>query len=77
MIVAPLYDSQHTFSNTEGLERFAELFTLDAIETTVAKPSVIPREIGRVDSELDRTSDASRAFYFLKSNFDPDHPFAR
>lgn len=61
----------------EGLERFAELFTLDAIETTVEKPSVIPREIGRVDSELDRTSDASRAFYFLKSNFDPSHPFAR
>lgn len=61
----------------EGLERFAELFTLDAVETTVAKQSVITREIGRVDSENDWTSDASRAFYFLKSNFDPSHPFAR
>jgi hypothetical protein len=50
---------------------------LDAIEATVAKPSVIPREVGRVDAELDRTSDSSRAFYFLKSNFDPSHPFAR
>lgn len=43
----------------------------------LSKPSVIPREIGRVDSELDRTSDAPRAFYFLKSNFEPTHPFAR
>lgn len=61
----------------EALERFAQLFTLDAVETTIEKPHVITREIGRVDAELDRTSDASRAFYFLKSNFDPGHPFSR
>eukprot|EP00804_Cyclotella_cryptica_P024169 CCRYP_019498-RA/>CCRYP_019498-RA protein AED:0.03 eAED:0.03 QI:415/1/1/1/0.66/0.5/4/284/1037 len=61
----------------EALERFAQLFTLDAVETTLEKPHVITREIGRVDAELDRTSDASRAFYFLKSNFDPEHPFSR
>lgn len=62
----------------EGLERFARLFTLEAIENTVEKPNVILREIGRVDAELDRTSDMSRAFYFLKSRFtNPEHPFSR
>ncbi|KAL3817042.1 hypothetical protein ACHAXA_002954 [Cyclostephanos tholiformis] len=60
----------------EGLERFSRLFSLDEVENTIAK-GVIPREIGRVADELDRTSDASRAFYFLKSNINPDHPFAR
>ncbi|KAL7538681.1 hypothetical protein ACHAWF_006181 [Thalassiosira exigua] len=62
----------------EGLERFSRLFTLDEVETTIAqKPYVIPREIERVTDELDRTGDASRAFYFLKSNVNPEHPFAR
>jgi len=62
----------------EGLERFSTLLTLDEIETTVAqKPYVVPREIGRVADELDRTSDASRAFYFLKHNVNPEHPMSR
>ena len=62
----------------EGLERFSRLFTLDEVESTITeKPFVIPREIERVAEELDRTSDASRAFYFLKQNINPDHPFAR
>lgn len=60
----------------EGLERFARLFALNEVESTIAK-GVIPREIGRVASELDRTGDNSRAFYFLKRNFNPEHPFAR
>ncbi len=58
------------------MERFSRLFSLDEVENTIAK-GVIPREIGRVADELDRTSDASRAFYFLKNNINPDHPFAR
>jgi insulysin len=58
------------------LERFSRLFSLDEVENTIAK-GVIPREIGRVADELDRTSDASRAFYFLKKSINPDHPFAR
>ncbi|KAL9191516.1 hypothetical protein ACHAXT_001222 [Thalassiosira profunda] len=62
----------------EGLERFARLFTLDEVETTITqKPFVVPREVQRVADELDRTSDASRAFYFLKKNVNPEHPFAR
>eukprot|EP00571_Detonula_confervacea_P006332 CAMPEP_0172321364 /NCGR_PEP_ID=MMETSP1058-20130122/43172_1 /TAXON_ID=83371 /ORGANISM="Detonula confervacea, Strain CCMP 353" /LENGTH=1014 /DNA_ID=CAMNT_0013036857 /DNA_START=352 /DNA_END=3396 /DNA_ORIENTATION=- len=62
----------------EGLERFSDLFTLDEVEATITqKPFVIPREIGRVADELDCTSDASRAFYFLKNNINPEHPFAR
>ncbi|KAL7467233.1 hypothetical protein ACHAXS_007483 [Conticribra weissflogii] len=63
----------------EGLERFSRLFTIDAIETTVREnPYKIPREINRVDAELDRTSDQSRAFYWLKSRFiNPQHPFSR
>jgi predicted Zn-dependent peptidase len=48
------FNSPHE-SLPEGLERFAELFTLDAIEATVKKPHIIPREVGRVDSELDKT----------------------
>ena len=61
----------------EALERFSRLFTLDEVESTVQKPNVIPREIGRVADELDTTSDASRAFYHLKNSINPDHPFAR
>lgn len=62
----------------EGLERFAGLFTLDEVGETVRKPGVVRREIGRVASEFDNNSDASRAFYFLKSNINPrGHPFAR
>lgn len=62
----------------EGLERFAQLFTLDEVENTITeKPYVIPREIGRVNSELDSTSDQSRAFYFLKQQINPEHPFSR
>mmetsp|Transcript_23282 Transcript_23282/g.45042 ORF Transcript_23282/g.45042 Transcript_23282/m.45042 type:complete len:1027 (+) Transcript_23282:268-3348(+) len=63
----------------EGLERFSRLFTIDAIETTVKEyPYKIPREIKRVDSELDRASDQSRAFYWLKSRFtNLQHPFSR
>lgn len=49
---------------------------MNEVETTIAK-GVIPREIDRVAAELDRTGDASRAFYFLKSNINPEHPFAR
>jgi insulysin len=60
----------------EGLERFARLFTINEVESTIAK-GVIPREIGRVAAELDRTGDTSRAFYFLKRNVNPEHPFAR
>lgn len=58
------------------MERFAGLFTIDEVESTIVK-GVIPREIDRVASELDRTSDLSRAFYFLKQNMNPEHPFAR
>ncbi len=58
------------------MERFSRLFSLDEVENTIAK-GVIPREIGRVADELDRTSDASRALYFLKRSINPDHPFAR
>jgi len=61
----------------EALERFSKLFTLDEVETTLSKPSVIPREIGRVADELDRTSDLSRSIYFLKNSINPEHPFAR
>ena len=62
----------------EGLERFAQLFKLDEVENTITeKPWVIPREIARVNSELDSTSDQSRAFYFLKQQINPDHPFSR
>jgi insulysin len=62
----------------EGLERFAQLFTLDEVETTITeKPYVIPREIARVNDELDSTSDQSRAFYFLKQQINPEHPFSR
>ena len=61
----------------EALERFARLFTLEQIENTVCKPGVIYREIGRVNSEIDRVGDQSRAFYFLKSQVDEDHPFSR
>lgn len=61
----------------EALERFSRLFTLDEIENTVCKPGVINREIGRVSSEIDRVGDQSRAFYFLKSQVDGDHPFSR
>ena len=63
----------------EGLERFSRLFTLDEVESTITqKPFVVPREIGRVADELDRTSDASRAFYFLKNTVhNAEHPFAR
>ena len=61
----------------EALERFSKLFTLDEVETTLSKPSVIPREIGRVADELDRTSDLSRSIYFLKNSINSDHPFAR
>ena len=62
----------------EGLERFSQLFTLDEVENTITeKPYVIPREIGRVNGELDSTSDQSRAFYFLKQQINPEHPFSR
>jgi insulysin len=62
----------------EGLERFAQLFTLDEVENTITeKPWVIPREISRVNDELDSTSDQSRAFYFLKQQMNPEHPFHR
>ena len=61
----------------EALERFSRLFTLDEVESTLDNPNVIPREIGRVADELDRTSDASRAMYLLKNSINPDHPFAR
>ena len=62
----------------EGLERFAQLFTLDEVESTITeKPWIIPREIGRVNDELDSTSDQSRAFYFLKQQINPEHPFSR
>jgi insulysin len=62
----------------EGLERFAQLFKLDEVENTIIdKPYVIPREIARVNDELDSTSDKSRAFYFLKQQINPEHPFSR
>ena len=60
----------------EALERFSRLFSLDEIENTIAK-GVIPREVGRVADELDRSSDFSRSLYYLKSNMNPEHPFAR
>ena len=60
----------------EALERFSRLFSLDEIENTIAK-GVIPREVGRVADELDRSSDFSRSLYYLKSNMNPQHPFAR
>ena len=54
------------------------LFTLDEVKTTLSKPNVVPREIQWVSNNLDRTSDASRAFYFLKNNVgNPEHPFKR
>lgn len=60
----------------EALERFSRLFSSDEIENTIAK-GVIPREVGRVTDELDRSSDFSRSLYYLKSNMNPEHPFSR
>jgi len=61
----------------EALERFSWLFKLDEIETTVCREGVIDREIGRVSEEIDRLGDQSRAFYFLKNQVNPEHPFAK
>jgi insulysin len=61
----------------EALERFASLFVQETVERVCRNPVVLKREIRRVDSELDYTSEATQAFYLLKDFVSPDHPFAR
>jgi len=61
----------------EALERFASLFVQARVERVCRNKAVLTREIRRVDSELDYTSEATQAFYLLKDFINPDHPFSR
>jgi secreted Zn-dependent insulinase-like peptidase len=61
----------------EALERFASLFVQATVKRICRNPAVLKREIRRVDSELDYTSETSQAFYLLKDFVNPEHPFAR
>ena len=61
----------------EALDRFADLFIQENVETICRNDAVVKREIRRVDSELNFESDSNQAFYLLKSLVNPDHPFSR
>jgi len=61
----------------EALLRFSCLFLQESVESVCQDDSILRREIRRVDSELDFSSDASRAFYLLKDRTRSEHPFSR
>lgn len=61
----------------EAISRFASLFVQARVERVCRNRAVITREIRRVDSELDYTSEATQAFYLLKDFINPEHPFSR
>ena len=61
----------------EALERFASLFVQARVERICQNRAVLIREIRRVDSELDYTSETTQAFYLLKDLINPGHPFSR
>jgi insulysin len=61
----------------EALERFASLFVQQRVERICRNSAVVLREIRRVDSEIDYTSESTQAFYLLKDFINPDHPFSR
>ena len=61
----------------EALERFASLFVQTRIERICRNRAVLIREVRRVDSELDYTSETTQAFYLLKDFINPSHPFSR
>lgn len=50
----------------EALSRFTSLFVQARVERICRNKAVITREIRRVDSELDYTSESTQAFYLLK-----------
>lgn len=61
----------------EALERFAKLFTEEAILQVCQNGETLKREIRRINSELDSSNINAREIYLLKSLINPDHPWAR